>query len=179
MLQTCRRRRRATLHRRLRTSRHRQQSTPAAGCVPSADEVILTGAKHIMVRRCSPRAGFTSRGVRFARAGDTSIWLAGTSPVVDDDLRMPAAMPAFVPSASPTAFRGSFVRKRQRLRPPRWTSQRVTATEATTAPTSRMFVIRAIYREAGSTSVKDVEVLLPTPWQLTNPWPTSTAEDCR
>jgi AcrR family transcriptional regulator len=47
------------------------------------------GAGPVMVRRCSPRAGFTSGGVRFARAGDTSIWLAGTSPVVDDDLRMP------------------------------------------------------------------------------------------
>jgi hypothetical protein len=137
------------------------------------------GAGPVMVRRCSPRAGFTSGGVRFARAGGTSIRLAGISPVVDDDLRIKAAVRAFVPSASPTAFRGSFVRKRQRLRPPRWTSQRVTATEATTAPTSRMFVIRAIYREAGSTSVKDVEVLLPMPWQLTNPWPTSTAEDCR
>lgn len=90
-----------------------------------------------------------------------------------------AAVPAFVPSASPAAFRGSLVGKRQCLRPPRWTSQRVTATEATTAPTSRMFVIRTIYREAGSTSVKDVEVLLRTPWQLTNPWPSSTAEDCR
>jgi hypothetical protein len=115
------------------------------------------GAGPVMVRRCSPRAGFTSGGVRFARAGDTSIRLAGTSPVVDDDLRMPAAMPAFVPSASPTAFRGSFVRKRQRLRPPRWTSQRVTATEATTAPTSRMFVIRAIYREAGALRSKTLK----------------------
>jgi hypothetical protein len=56
-------------------------------------------------------------------------------------------------------FRGSFVGKLQRLRPPRWTSQRVTATEATTAATSRMFVIRAIYREAGRTSVNDVDAV--------------------
>jgi hypothetical protein len=43
------------------------------------------------------------------------------------------------------AFRGSVVGELQRLRPPRWTSQRVTATEATTAATSRMVVIPAIY----------------------------------
>src|ERR1700759_1938502 len=41
-------------------------------------------------------------------------------------------------------------RKLQRLRPPRWTSQRVSATEATTTATSRMFVTRAIYLEQGA-----------------------------
>jgi hypothetical protein len=41
-------------------------------------------------------------------------------------------------------------RKLQRLRPPRWTSHRVSATEATTMATSRMFVTRAIYREQGA-----------------------------
>ena len=41
-------------------------------------------------------------------------------------------------------------RKLQRLRPPRWTSHRVSATEATTTATSRMFVTRAIYREQGA-----------------------------
>src|ERR1700759_2966798 len=41
-------------------------------------------------------------------------------------------------------------RKLQRLRPPRWTSHRVSATEATTTATSRMFVTRAIYLEQGA-----------------------------
>jgi hypothetical protein len=52
-----------------------------------------------------------------------------------------------------------FVRKLQRLRPPRWTSHRVTATEATTAATSRMFVTQAIYRRAGSKLVNEVDAV--------------------